>query len=153
MPALKRIDPYQEEVQALLRQSDELLISLYPPASNHLESPQDLAQANVLFIGAYEDIRLLGCGAVKIMDDDSVYGEVKRVFVIPAARGSGIATLIMRELEYHLGQQQVALARLETGVSQQAAISFYHKLGYTDRRPFGAYRPDPLSIFMEKRIA
>ena len=149
---IKRLDPFLEEARELLRQSDAMMIALYPPASNHLEPPEALAKDNVLFIGSYAEDRLLGCGAVKIMDDDGVYGEVKRVFVVPAARGGGIATLIMRELELHLGRQQVGLARLETGIHQLEAINFYHTLGYTERGPFGAYRPDPLSIFMEKRI-
>jgi putative acetyltransferase len=29
-------------------------------------------------------------------------------------------------------------------------LSFYEGMGYARRGPFGAYRPDPLSIFMEK---
>ena len=149
---LKVIDPRLPAVRALLDQSDQLMTSLYPPASNHLESPQDLAKDNVLFLGAYGGPELVGCGAVKLMNDDGCYGELKRMFVIPAARGNGIATLILRDLEAHLVKQQVAIARLEAGIHQPVALSFYRKLGYTERGPFGAYRPDPLSIFMEKSI-
>ena len=149
---IKRLDPFLEEARELLRQSDEIMIALYPPASNHLEPPEALARDNVLFLGAYTESELVGCGAVKVMNDDGCYGELKRMFVIPTARGNGIATLIMRDLEAHLVKQQVAVARLETGIHQPEAISFYHKLGYKDRGPFGAYRVDPLSIFMEKRI-
>ena len=149
---IKRLDPFLEEARELLRQSDEIMIALYPPASNHLEPPEALARDNVLFLGAYTESELVGCGAVKVMNDDGCYGEVKRVFVIPVARGSGIATLIMRDLEAHLINQRVFIARLETGIHQPEALSFYHKLGYTDRGPFGAYRPDPLSLFMEKSI-
>ena len=33
-----------------------------------------------------------------------------------------------------------------------AALRLYRRLGYGERPPFGAYAPDPLSGFMEKRI-
>ena len=42
--------------------------------------------------------------------------------------------------------------RLETGTKQPEAIALYRKFGYVERGPFGAYKPDPLSIFMEKRL-
>lgn len=29
----------------------------------------------------------------------------------------------------------------------------YQRLGYRERGPFGAYLPNPLSVFMEKRLA
>jgi putative acetyltransferase len=44
------------------------------------------------------------------------------------------------------------LLRLETGVRQPEALGLYRKLGYRERGPFGAYKPDPLSVFMEKRV-
>lgn len=150
MPRLKRLDPLTEAARVLLEQADRLMISLYPPASNHLDPPETLARDNVLFLGAYAGSDLVGCGAVKLMDDDGRYGEIKRVYVIPTARGGGIATRIMRELEAHLLKEQIPYARLETGIHQSEAINFYHKLGYIDRGPYGAYQPDPLSIFMEK---
>lgn len=152
MPTLRKIDPYMDGVQALLEQSDQYLITLYPPESNHLEYAEDMAKENVFFLGVFEDAELIGCGAVKIMEDDGHYGEVKRVFVIPEARGKGIASLIMQELEQHLATMQVPFVRLEVGPKQPEAISLYKKLGYKDRGPFGSYRNDPLSIFMEKQI-
>ena len=46
----------------------------------------------------------------------------------------------------------VRLFRLETGIKQTEAVGLYRKLGYRERHPFGAYRPDPLSVFMEKSL-
>jgi putative acetyltransferase len=42
---------------------------------------------------------------------------------------------------------------VQTGISQPDAIALYRKFGYVERGPFGAYQPDPLSLFMEKRLA
>jgi putative acetyltransferase len=43
-------------------------------------------------------------------------------------------------------------ARLETGISQPEALGLYRALGYADRAPFGDYKLDPLSVFMEKTL-
>ena len=45
-----------------------------------------------------------------------------------------------------------AVARLEAGPMQPEALALYAKLGYEDRGPFGPYKPDPLSVFMEKAL-
>lgn len=33
---------------------------------------------------------------------------------------------------------------------EPAALQLYHRLSYGERPPFGAYGPDPLSVFMKK---
>jgi putative acetyltransferase len=43
--------------------------------------------------------------------------------------------------------------RLETGTKQPKAILLYRLAGYSEIPPFGDYKPDPLSIFMERRLA
>ncbi len=144
------ISPDDEQAKDLIRQSDELMASLYPAESNHLDGTEVLKQPNVLFVGAYEGETLAGCGAVKILHDDGDYGEIKRVFVSPDYRGRGISVEVMQVLEHHLRQCGIGVARLETGVKQPEALGLYRKLGYVERRPFGAYREDPLSVFMEK---
>ena len=128
------------------------MASLYPAESNHMESPSALALPNVLFLGAYLDGELAGCGAVKLMHDDGSYGEIKRVYVLDTYRGRGLSKQLMQALEAHLIEQQIPLARLETGISQPEALGLYEKLGYQYRAPFGSYLLDPLSVFMEKRL-
>ncbi len=146
------ISPDDEQAKDLIRQSDELMASLYPAESNHLEDVEALKKPNVLFVGVYEGAELAGCGAVKMLNDDGDYGEIKRVFVSPGYRGKGISVEIMNFLEHHLRQSGIHLARLETGVKQPEALGLYKKLGYVERGPFGAYREDPLSVFMEKSL-
>ncbi|MGB2516859.1 MAG: GNAT family N-acetyltransferase, partial [Pseudomonadales bacterium] len=59
---------------------------------------------------------------------------------------------IMSVLEAQLVNNNILLARLETGNKQAAAIQLYKLLGYQTRGPFGQYVIDPLSIFMEKPL-
>jgi putative acetyltransferase len=50
------------------------------------------------------------------------------------------------------GGAGVERLRLETGVASQAALALYEKTGFKRREPFADYRPDPLSVFMERRL-
>jgi putative acetyltransferase len=149
---IEALDPLSAPAAHLLTLSDAYMASLYPAESNHMESPSALALPNVLFLGAYLDGELAGCGAVKLMHDDGSYGEIKRVYVLEAYRGRGLSKQLMQALEAHLIEQQIPLARLETGISQPEALGLYEKLGYQYRAPFGSYLLDPLSVFMEKRL-
>jgi putative acetyltransferase len=150
--SVRRMSPHDPQALRLLRASDLYLESLYPPQSTYLESPDALALPHVEFFGAFAGGEVLACGALKLMDDGSPYGEVKRVFVAPAMRGRGIARRLMQRIEARAVEVGLPLLRLETGVRQPEALCLYRALGYQLRGPFGAYPPDPLSVFMEKSL-
>ena len=146
------LDPDTPEVLALIAASDAYYVDLYPVESTHLESSDDLKKPNVLFVGCRIDGELAASGAAKIMHNDGNYAEIKRVFVLEQHRGKGLSNRVMRFLEDELQQRGVSLFRLETGVKQPEALGLYRKLGYLERGPFGSYRVDPLSVFMEKQV-
>jgi putative acetyltransferase len=149
MLTIKPVDPNQNEVMHLIEQLDAYQSSLYPPESNHLDSIDELSQSNAFFLAAYMGSEICGIGSVKLIDE---YGEIKRVYVPSNQRGKGIAKAIIKELESHLIKQAVSYARLETGIYQQEAIKLYETLGYYRIDPFGEYKADPLSVFMEKEM-
>ena len=140
---IEHLDPDHTETKALIALSDAYYVDIYPAESNHLESSDDLKKANVLFLGGRVGTGLVASGAAKIMDDDDVYAEIKRVYVIDQQRGKGLSYLIMQALETELQSRGINLFRLETGIKQPEAIGLYRKLGYHDRGPFGAYQNDP----------
>jgi len=154
MPELQieYLDPDAPEVRDLIAASDAFYDGLYPAESNHLDSHEELKRDHVVFIGARVEGRLVASGAAKIMGDDGDYAEIKRVFVLEGHRGGGLSRQIMAFLENEVKRRNISLLRLETGVRQPEALGLYRKLGYHEREPFGAYRPDPLSVFMEKRL-
>ena len=136
----------------LIALADALMTTLYPAESNHFESAEALAQPHVRFVGIHAGDELIACGGVKLLQNDGRYGEIKRVFVLPEQRGKGLARAIMAALELQLVREGYPLARLETGIAQPEALGLYRALGYVERTPFGDYRPDALSVFMEKRL-
>ncbi len=145
---IKLESPDQPEVVRLIDQLDAYQLSLYPPESVYALDMNSLLQPNVLFaVARNADGEAVACGAMVVTPS---YGEVKRMFVHPAARGQGVAQRLLGRLEAEALQRGCRQFMLETGPSQPEAIGLYERLGYRVRGPYGDYRDDPLSVFMEK---
>lgn len=142
--------PRQPEVVRLLELSDAYAQSLYPPESNHLVDLSTLEKPTVSFFVARHAGGIVGCCALVEAGDGTA--EIKRMFVDPEARGLKVASGLMNAMEARAGEKKITAIRLETGIYQPEAISLYRKYGYVEIEPFGSYLPDPLSLFMEKRI-
>lgn len=147
------VAPDHPQALELMAASEALMTALYPAESNHFEPVDKLKLPSVRFVGVWEGERLAAIGAVKLEQADCRFGEVKRMFVRPDCRGRGLARAILADLEAHLRAQGVHVLRLETGIHQPEAIGLYRSLGFVEREPFAGYAPDPLSLFMEKRLA
>ena len=146
------LSPKRPDVAELLRLSSEYVASLYPSNIKQLEGPEELARANVCFIGAFAEGKLVGIGAAKTIREQETYGEIKRLYVLPEYRGQGVSRKIMDALEQHLAGQGISLVRLETGVRQTQSIGLYTSAGYSKRAPFGEYKSNASSVFMEKEL-
>jgi putative acetyltransferase len=143
--------PDQPEIAALLAASDAYMASLYPAESNHLLDVASLQRPEVTFIVARLEGKAVGCGAV--VDSREGWAEVKRMFVSPAARGQKVGRQLMDKIEAIAAARGAAVLRLETGGEQPEALELYRRSGFVEIGPFGKYKPDPLSIFMEKPLA
>jgi GNAT superfamily N-acetyltransferase len=90
--------------------------------------------------------------------DDSPEGfadgdaEIKRMFVVPRARGRGLARAILAELERTAAAAGRTRMVLETGNRQPEAIALYRSCGYTPVPKFGYYRHDELSVCLGKPL-
>ena len=147
------IAPDAPDVAPLLDASEALMRKLYPAVSTHIETIDGLKRANVLFVAGTINGAVAGCGALKRMEDDGLYGEIKRLFVDPSFRGRGIARAIMAQLEAHAVEAGLPRIRLETGIHQPESIALYRSPGYGKRGRFGAYPADRFSVFMEKDLS
>jgi putative acetyltransferase len=143
-------DPRQPYVLSLLAQADAYFHELYPAESNHLIGVADLGRQDAVFLTARRDGELLGSIAFRMIAPE--HAEMKRMFVLPKARGLGLGKKLLRALEDVARDRKVGRISLETGVKQPAAIGLYRAAGYQDCPPFGDYKADPLSLFMTKRF-
>jgi putative acetyltransferase len=150
------------QVGPLLAALDAYLAGLYAPEDNHILDVSALLMPDVHFLvavqGQGEAECFVGCGAMRRMPGEATtggqaFGEVKRMFVQPAARGHRIAERLLAELEAQLLRDGLSLATLETGRDQTEAVRLYERCGYTRRAPFAGYPDNGLSVFYEKRLA
>ncbi|HZF25048.1 MAG TPA: GNAT family N-acetyltransferase [Steroidobacteraceae bacterium] len=140
--------PRLPEARELIAQLDTYLNSLYPPERNYLLDIESLCSAEVTFFLARCDGAAAGCGAVRRLDASTA--EVKRMYVRPQFRGRGIGLAILQALEARVRQIGLRRLLLETGSGQPEALALYERQGYQRRAPYGEYRDEPSSVFMEK---
>jgi GNAT superfamily N-acetyltransferase len=78
--------------------------------------------------------------------------EIKRMFVVPEARGQGLARALLAELERTAAAAGRLRMVLETGLKQPEAIALYTSCGYVPMPKFGIYRHEELSVCMGKGL-
>jgi GNAT superfamily N-acetyltransferase len=111
------------------------------------------ADVSVVVVARDDDGTALGCGALRELGGD--VAEVKRMYVVPAARGQGVATAVLAALEAAALERGWRTLRLETGPLQPEAIGLYRGAGYREIGAFGGYAGDPDaadSLFFERAI-
>jgi RimJ/RimL family protein N-acetyltransferase len=95
----------------------------------------------------------IACGGLRPLGPalfDGTAVEVKRMYVAPAARGSGVAAAVLRELERHAARLGAERVVLETGTMQPDAMRFYEREGYTAIPRYGHYADSELSVCYER---
>jgi putative acetyltransferase len=140
-------------VRALFARLDAEVTEHYPnPEDNFfaLAEEQVDGRQGVLLV-ARVDGEPVGCGAVRRLGPAT--GEIKRMYVAPAARGGGIGARILAELERHARELGIRRLLLETGERQAEAVRLYERAGYARVPCFGEYANAPLSLCMGKDLA
>lgn len=99
---------------------------------------------------AIEGQEPIGSGGLKMMNENCI--EIKRMYVKASRRGSGIAILILHELEAWARELGYTSCRLETGKRQPEAIAFYRKSGYHQIDNYLQYIGVENSICFEKSL-
>ena len=110
---------------------------------NKLDSIHDV-------IVIYHNSIPIGCGAYKLYDDETC--ELKRIYLEPMMRGSGLAKELMRRLEADARIEGYRYAILETGEPLVEAIGLYKKMGYKIIPNYGQYVNLLDSICMSKKL-
>lgn len=146
---IREASPLDPPVRALIQQLDAFNTSLYPAESNHFDPPETLAASRAIFLVAERDGEIVGCGAAKHCGE---WAEIKRMFLKPSARGAGLATMILDRLMDWARTEGLTAVRLETGDKSDGALKLYRRAGFREIPAFPPYKPDPLSIFMERGL-
>lgn len=142
--------PDTPDAVGLILELEAHLEPLYPEASRHGLSVERLLADHVDFFVLRSDGAPAACGGILFVDGD--YGEIKRMYVRPAFRGSGLGKRLLVHLADHARSRGVGRLRLETGIHQHEAIALYERMGFHRIPPFGPYTEDPLSLCFEKQL-
>jgi GNAT superfamily N-acetyltransferase len=112
--------------------------------------PKPSADDIALFVVARRDGDAVGCGGLRALDAEQ--GEVKRMYVAPAARGTGVSTAILAALEAEARRRGWRRLLLETGTAQPDAMRFYQREGYTPIPNYGHYVGSEVSRCFAKEL-
>ncbi len=110
------------------------------------------AEDMAVFLVAYDKSsgQPLGCGGLRRLDDSTA--EIKRIYVLPYARGSGVATAVLTALEYRARAAGYAVIAAESGSAQPDGQRFYQHGGYAVVPNFGPYAEAADSVCFAKTI-
>jgi len=107
-----------------------------------------MAPPDGAFLVAYEHDRPLACGGLKRLDAKSA--EIKRMYVVPQARGGGLGRSLLAALEEEARRLGYRRAPLDTGPRQPHARALYASAGYI---AISAYNTNPVADYWgEKRL-
>ena len=136
-------------VPELFAAADAYGLSIYPPENYHALDVREFARDDVVLLVARDDNGdALGMAALNIPT-----AELKRMFVAPEARGTGLGRRLLEAVENAARDRGILTLRLETGEPQAAAIALYERAGYVRIPAFGEYVDDPTSVCMEKALS
>jgi GNAT superfamily N-acetyltransferase len=154
---LRRVPIGDPDAQALIEQVQEEYVIRY---GGRDESPIDhtefVAPRGAFFVGHLDGLPVVS-GAWRRRSDVEFAGttdtaEIKRMYVVPPARGLGLARRMLAHLEstaFAAGAQAIVL---ETGTKQPEAIALYESAGYVVVPGFGHYRDSELNRCYGKRL-
>ena len=112
-------------------------------------TPADFAPPRGAFLVGFDDDGAPVCGGgVKRLDDGRA--EIKRMYVVPAARGRGLARALLAALEDAARDLGYAIAAPRHRPRQPHAQALYESAGY---RPIGNFNANPFAAYWgEKRL-
>ncbi|MFD6548293.1 GNAT family N-acetyltransferase [Streptomyces sp. NPDC058398] len=125
--------------------------------ATHLD-PRMFSPPLGLYLIAYDDRdRPVATGGWRTQDEnDEGYtdgdAELKRMYVVPEARGLGLARRMLAALEEDARTAGRVRMVLETGSKQPEAVALYASSGYEPCAKFGYYRFHELSLCYAKAL-
>ena len=148
------VDPEHPDAQHCLRAYFSELdrrfdIGFDPSATLPLDPGEMRAPAGTFLVATIEGDPV-GCGGLKLRDGRT-WAEIKRMWVSPTARGTGLGRRLLAELEARASAAGCAIVRLDTNGTLTEAIALYRSSGYVEVDDFNG---EPYAtLWFEKALA
>jgi GNAT superfamily N-acetyltransferase len=139
--------PASELLAAMVAEMNELYGDIEFPGMPSA-TPADFAPPDGTFLVGFEDGDPVCAGGIKRIASDAA--EIKRMYVVRAARRRGIARVLLGALEDAARERGYTFVRLDTGPRQRGAMALYAAQGYTE---IGNFNANPIAAYWgEKRL-
>ena len=140
------------EIAQFLDDHVQEMRSITPVESKHALDLDGLRTAEITFWSVWDGDSLVGCGAIKRLDEG--HAELKSMRTAPTRKRSGVGSLLLEHIIAEAKQMGFTRLSLETGAAEffEPARKLYEKFGFGYCEPFADYRPDPYSVFMERAL-
>ncbi len=136
--AIERVDPASAEVSRCLEQYFAELVARFEagfdPGSMSVNATEELKPPHGAFLVARLDGEPVACGAVRTWSPG--VAELKRMWVAPELRGSGLGSRMLGALEREAAALGLGTVRLETNLALAEAQAMYRAHGYEAIEPF-----------------
>jgi len=123
-------------IEAYFRELDARFETGFDPARSISADPGELVPPAGLFLIARLDGQPVGCGALKVKGRR--FGEIKRMWVAPSARGLGIAQRLLETLEKYAVEIGLGRLQLDTNRTLSEARALYARNGYVEVSPYNS---------------
>ena len=150
MLEIKRTNASDQDFQKLVHLLDQELAQIDGKEHDFYHQFNAIDDMKFCLVG-YSKGEPVVCGAIKPTGEDSM--EVKRMYTTQAARGKGLASMLLLELEKWAKELGKIYCLLETGKRQEAAVALYKKNGYQITANYGQYIGITNSICFSKYLS
>ncbi|MDE2276335.1 MAG: GNAT family N-acetyltransferase [Burkholderiales bacterium] len=139
-------------VQALLQEHLDNMFELSPPEQVYALDLSRLRVPQITVWTVWRGPQLLGCGALKELSP--THGEIKSMRTPARARRQGAGRAVLQHIIAVARRRGYATLSLETGSHPafEPAHALYRSHGFVRSGPFGDYRPNPHSVFMQLQL-
>ena len=138
------------EVHQLLRKHFIELRAASPKGSAHVLDIPGLKISSIKFWSLWESDMLMGCGALKFLDNE--HGEFKSIRIHDNFRKKGNGINVINHLIEEAKKLSIIKLSLETGAGDffKPARKLFYKCGFEPCKPFAHYKKDINSVYLTK---
>ena len=141
------------EVNELLTKHFVELRAASPEGSAHVLDIPGLKVPSIKFWSLWQNNKLMGCGALKFLDND--HGEFKSIRVHDLFRNKGYGIKIIKHLIGEAKKLKIKRLSIETGAGKyfSPARKLFKSCNFEPCAPFAHYKEDVNSIYLTKLIS
>ena len=140
------------KVHELLTKHFVELRAASPEGSAHVLDIPGLKEPSIKFWSLWQDENLIGCGALKFLEES--HGEFKSIRIHDNFRNKGYGDLVINHLINEAKKLKIKRLSIETGAGDffLPARKLFKKCKFDECQPFAHYKEDINSVYLTKII-